>query len=68
MIEVTIRELKNVPSYLQKNKFKTDFLSGDRFYYLYTDIGKNDVGEITVNCLIETGIIRMIRKRQLING
>jgi hypothetical protein len=66
MIEVTIRELKNVPSYLQKNKFKTDFLSGDRFYYLYTDIGKNDVGEIIVNCLIETGIImaKIVRKDQ----
>ena len=57
MIEVIIRELKNVPNYLQKNKVKTDFLSGDIFYYLYTVIGKNDVGEITVDFLIETGII-----------
>ena len=67
-IEVTIRELKNVPSYLLKNKFKKDFLSEDSFYYLYTDIGKNDVCEITVNFLIETGIIlaKVVRKDQIL--
>ena len=51
MIEVTVRELRNIPSYLQKNIVKTDFLSGDYLYYLYTDIGKNDICEITVNFL-----------------
>ena len=67
MIEVTIRELRNIPSYLLKNKFKTDFLSGDYFYYLYTDIGKNDHCEITVNFLIETGIAlaKVVRKNQM---
>ena len=67
MIEVTIRELRNFPSYLQKNIVKTDFLSGDYFYYLYTDIGKNDICEITVNFLRETGIIfaKVVRKDQI---
>ena len=67
MIEVAIREVKNMPSYLQKNKFKTDFLNSDYFYYLYTDIGKNDICEITVNFLRETGIIwaKVVRKYQI---
>ena len=67
MIEVTIRELRNIPSYLQKNKVKTDILSGDYYYYLYTDIGKNDNCEIIVNFPIETGSIfaKVVRKDQI---
>ena len=55
MIEITIREIKNTPTYLQKGQAKLDFVCGDRFYYLYTDIGKNEVGEITLNFLREFG-------------
>ena len=66
MIEVTLREIKNTPTYLQKGQAKRDFVCGDRYYYLYTDIGKNEVGEITVNFLREFGNIwaKVVRKDQ----
>ena len=66
MIEITLREIKNTPTYLQKGQAKRDFVCGDRYYYLYTDIGKNEVGEITINFLREFGNIwaRVVRKDQ----
>ena len=67
MIEITIREIKNTPTYLQKGQAKLDFVCGDKFYYLYTDIGKNEVGEITLNFLREFGNIwgKIVRKDQM---
>ena len=44
MIEITIRQIKNFPTYLKKNQLKKDFTYRDNFYYLYTDIGKNEIG------------------------
>ena len=66
MLEITIREIKNTPTYLQKGQAKLDFVCGDRFYYLYTDIGKNDIGEVTINFLREFGSIwaKVVRKDQ----
>ena len=66
MLEVTIREILNTPTYLQKGQAKLDFVCGDRFYYLYTDIGKNEIGEITINFLREFGNIwaKVVRKDQ----
>ena len=53
MIEVTFREVLNIPTYIQKGNAKLDYVFGDKYYYLYTDIGRNDVGEITLNFLRE---------------
>ena len=53
MIEITIREVKNPPTYLQKNQAKFDFVCGDNLYYLYTELGQNDIAEITLNFLRE---------------
>ena len=66
MIEVTIREIKNTPTYIQKGQAKLDFVCGDNYYYLYTDIGKNEIGEITLNFLREFGYIwaKVVRKDQ----
>jgi len=66
MIEITLREVKNTPTYLQKGQAKRDFVCGDKFYYLYTDVGKNEVGEITINFLREFGNIwaKIVRKDQ----
>ena len=55
MIEITFREIKNVPTYLQKGNTKLDYVCGDKLYYLYTDLGRNDVAEITLNFLREFG-------------
>ena len=66
MIEIGFREIKNTPTYLKKNQFKLDFVIGYRIYYLYTDIGKNELGEITINFLREFGYIwaKVVRKDQ----
>ena len=66
MIEVTIREVLNTPTYLQKGQAKLDYVCGDRYYYLYTDIGKNEIGEVTLNFLREFGYIwaKIVRKDQ----
>ena len=64
MIEVTFREILNIPTYLQKGNAKLDYVCGDKFYYLYTDVGRNDVGEITLNFLREFGNLwaRIVKK------
>ena len=66
MIEVTIRKVKNTPTYLPKNQAKLDFVCGDQLYYLYTEIGKNDIAEITLNFLREFGSIwaKIVQKNQ----
>jgi hypothetical protein len=66
MIEITIRQIKNVPSYIQKGIAKRDFTCGDNFYYLYTDIGKNEVGEVLVDFLRDFGDLwgKIVRKDQ----
>ena len=64
MVEVTVRQILNTPSYLQKGQAKTDFTCGDHFYYLYTDIGKNEAGEVSVNFLRDFGEVwgKVVRK------
>ena len=37
------------PCYLQKNIFNNDFLLGNNWKYFYTDLGKNEEGEIIIN-------------------
>ncbi len=64
MIEVTVRQILNTPSYLQKGQAKIDFTCGDHLYYLYTDIGKNEAGEVSVNFLRDFGEVwgKVVRK------
>jgi len=64
MVEITVRQILNTPSYLQKGQAKTDFTCGDHFYYLYTDIGKNEAGEVSVNFLRDFGEVwgKVVRK------
>ena len=66
IIEVTIRPILNSPTYLKKNIAKQDFTCGDRFYYLYTDIDKNEIMEININFLRDFGNIwgKVVRKNQ----
>ena len=66
MIEITLKEVLNTPTYLQKGQAKRDFVCGDRYYYLYTELGKNEEGEITINFLREFGSIwaKVVRKDQ----
>ena len=66
MIEITVRQTLNTPSYLQKSHAKKDFICGDNFYFLYTEIGKNEAGEVSVNFLRDFGNLwgKVVRKDQ----
>ncbi len=66
MIEITVRQIKNIPSYIQKGIAKIDFTCGDSYYYLYTDIGKNEQGEVLIDFLRDFGNIwgKIVRKDQ----
>ena len=39
----------NIPSYLPKNKAKLDFLLGNNWQYYYTDLGKDEEGDVLVS-------------------
>ena len=56
-IETTIKQVKNIPFYLPRGIIKNEFLSGDAYLYLYTDVGKNNQGYITVNYKRGSGFI-----------
>ena len=66
MIEITIRQIKNIPTYIQKGLAKRDFTCGDNFYYLYTDVGKNEEGEVLVDFMRDFGNVwgKIVRKDQ----
>ena len=57
MAEITLRPILNTPTYLQKGQAKKDFICGEKLYYLYTDIGKNEEGEILVDFMRGNGNI-----------
>ena len=63
-IEMNIRKIKNTPSYLKKNENIIDFLCGDTIYYLYTEVGKNEIGEVSINLFRDFANIwgRIVRK------
>ena len=56
IVETTIKQVKNEPYYLPRGELRTDFISGDAYLFLYTDIGK-DEGYITVNFYRGSGFI-----------
>lgn len=66
MIEITFKQAENVPTYIQKGQAKRDYVSGDNFYYLYTELGKNEVGEVSLNFLREYGtmLAKVVKKSE----
>ena len=73
MVEITVREATDagddfkalrVPTYIQKNIAKKDFTSADGYYYVYTDIGRGDQGDITINFARDYGEVfgRIVKK------
>ena len=57
MIEITFRQINSTPFYLQKKMAKKYFISGNETYYLYTEIGKNEIGSVSLNFLRDYGKI-----------
>ena len=55
-----------VSTYIQKGIAKVDFTTGDGYYYVYTDLGKNDQGDVTINFFRDYGEVygRIVKKDQ----
>ena len=56
-LETTITQVKGAPIYLAKNVLKQDFLIGNKEKFYYTDIGKDEQGDITINYKRNSGNI-----------
>ena len=56
-IEVTFKQINNNPYYIPKGIVKQDFLPGDSWLYLYTTLGKEDEGYITVDFSRGSGLV-----------
>ena len=48
-LETTIYQVDGAPIYLEKNQIKQDILIGNKKKYYYFDVGKYDMGDITIN-------------------
>jgi len=49
IIEISIRQIKNIPVYLPKGIVKKDYVAGNTSLYLFTDVGFEESGYITIN-------------------
>jgi hypothetical protein len=57
VFETSIKQVKNSPYYLTKNIIRRDFLAGDSSLYMFTDLGLNDEGYLTVDFTRSSGYI-----------
>ena len=55
-IELTIKQIKNTPYYVPRGIIRKDYISGEAFLFLYTDVGQ-DEGYVTVNFERESGFV-----------
>jgi len=56
IIETTIKQIKNSPYYVPRGIIRKDYISGDAFLFIYTDVGQ-DEGYITINFDRESGFV-----------
>ena len=56
-LEISIRQMDNIPYYISKGVVKKDFVPGDSWLNLFTTLGKNDNGYINVNFARGSGLI-----------
>ena len=57
MVETTIRQINNIPYYIPKEVVTQDFLPAKSKLYLFTTLGKDDQGYVTVNFARGSGLI-----------
>jgi len=48
-LETTVTQVDGAPIYLSKNILRKDFLVGDHPNYFYLDIGREEIGDISIN-------------------
>ena len=56
-LEVSIRQIDNIPFYFSKGVLRHDFVAADSWTNLYTIVGKNDEGYINVDFARGSGLI-----------
>ena len=56
ILEIVIKQVLNEPYYLPKGILRNDFISGEAYLFLYTDVDKGD-GYITINFYRGSGYI-----------
>ena len=57
IIEVTIRQIDNIPYYISKGALRQDFVSANSWLNLYTTVGKNEEGYVNVDFARGSGLI-----------
>ena len=57
ILEVTVKQINNNPYYIPKGIVKQDFVSANSSLYLYTTLGQDDEGYITVDFARGSGLV-----------
>ena len=67
-LETTIYQVNGAPVYLEKNALKQDILLGKERKYYYVDIGKEEMGDITIDYKRSSGYIygKIVKKMKKI--
>ena len=55
MLEISVKPIPAFPTYVTKSLMRSDYLSGDQWLYLYTDLSLLDEGDIVFNFLKGSG-------------
>lgn len=55
IIELSIRRIDKIPFYISKGVVKQDFVSSSSWLNIFTTLGKNDEGYVTVNFATVSG-------------
>ena len=55
MLEVSVKPIPAFPTYVTKSLMRSDYLSGDQWLYLYTDLSLYDEGDVVFNFLKGSG-------------
>ena len=51
MLEISVKPIPAFPTYVTKSLMRSDYLSGNQWLYLYTDLSLNDEGDAVFNFL-----------------
>ena len=67
ILETLIRREQSIPTFIEKNRFISDFFTKSNWLYYYTDIGKGDYGNIRINYYKSSGEIygKIIKKKDI---
>ena len=55
MLEISAKPIPAFPTYVTKSLMRSDYLSGDQWLYLYTDLSLQDEGDVVFNFLKGSG-------------